>query len=119
MALHVTHVTSVAIEKLRPTQLSVGYREVAEKRAAWQAMKSRDRRSYLDGHIVPVVAGPKGRFYVVDHHHLARALEEAGHAHILAGTLANLSTLALDEFWTVMEHRQWVFPIDANGSPPL
>jgi len=33
MTLHVHHVVRVAIADLRPTQLTVGYREVAAKRA--------------------------------------------------------------------------------------
>jgi|GEM_PF-6191055 len=37
MTLHIHHVDRIEIAELRPTQLTVGYREVAAKRAAWDA----------------------------------------------------------------------------------
>ncbi|MEI9890255.1 MAG: ParB-like protein [Caulobacteraceae bacterium] len=33
---------------------------------------------FLGHHLIPVLLGPKGRPYVIDHHHLARALAEEG-----------------------------------------
>ncbi len=115
----ITHVERIDIAALRPTQLTVGYREVAAKRAEWRALfkpgaKVR-RKHFIDGHVVPTVLGPKRRIYVVDHHHLARALFDEGRETVLAGHLADLSALAKEEFWSVMAHRQWVYPFDADG----
>ncbi len=115
MTLHMHHVDRVAIADLRPTQLTVGYREVAAKRAEWAALDKHDRQHFLDGHVVPTVLGPKRRNYVVDHHHLARALADDGHVTILIGQLADLSALEKPEFWTIVEHRRWVYPYDADG----
>lgn len=115
MTLHVHHVVRVAIADLRPTQLTVGYREVAAKRAEWDALSKRARKRFLDGHVVPVVLGSGQRRYVVDHHHLARALADDGQDTILVGQLADFSVLAKPEFWLVMQHRRWAYPYDRNG----
>ncbi len=115
MTLHMRHVVRVEIAALRPTQMTVGYREVAAKRAEWAAMSKGDRKRFLDGHVVPTVLGPKQRSYVVDHHHLARALADEGRDTILVGQLADLSALEKPEFWTIMDHRRWVYPYDAGG----
>jgi hypothetical protein len=115
MTLHMHHVDRIAIADLRPTQLTVGYREVAAKRAAWDAMNKAARKVFLEGHVVPVVLGPSRRRYVVDHHHLARALADDGQNTVLVGQLADFSVLSKPEFWLVMQHRRWVYPFDADG----
>ena len=115
MTLHIHHVDRIEIAELRPTQLTVGYREVAAKRAAWDAMSKLERKQFLGGHVVPVVLGPNRRRYVVDHHHLARALADDGQDMILVGQLADFSVLSKPEFWLVMQHRRWVYPFDAHG----
>ena len=48
------------IEHLRPTQMTVGYREVAEKRREWRERSGEDAGEYLGKHMVPVVLGPCG-----------------------------------------------------------
>src|SRR3569833_2496751 len=69
----------VPILSLRPTQMTVGMREVKEKRKRWREHKSAKKQAELLGrHMIPVVLGPDGRNYVVDHHHLARALHDEG-----------------------------------------
>ena len=70
--------TSVAISDLRPTQITVGMHEVAAKRKRWREIAGKDTGKFLGKHMIPVVLGPKSRHYVVDHHHLARALHEEG-----------------------------------------
>ncbi|MCW1777479.1 ParB/Srx family N-terminal domain-containing protein [Pantoea ananatis] len=46
-----------------------------EGRKRWRAHAS---TSGLGKHMIPVVLGPDGKYYVVDHHHLARALHDEG-----------------------------------------
>ena len=72
----------VAIDALRPTQITVGLREVAAKRKAWQAKDEDKGAEFLGRHMIPVILGPKGRPYVIDHHHLARALHDDGQTEI-------------------------------------
>jgi hypothetical protein len=105
----------VSIDELRPTQVTVGFREVAEKRRSWRE-KSGDREAaYLGRHMIPVVSGPKKRPYVLDHHHLCRALREEGQTQVLVNVVADLSHLGKDEFWVFMDNRGWCHPYDADG----
>ncbi len=65
--------------------------------------------------MIPVVLGPKGRRYAVDHHHLARALMDEGVEAVLVDVLADLSGLNKDAFWVFLDHRGWCYPYDAAG----
>lgn len=105
----------VEITKLRPTQITVGYREVMDKREEWRNRDAQDGSQYLGRHMVPVVIGQKGRAYLVDNHHLVRALHEEGVVHILTSIVCDLSSLDKNEFWSVMDHRHWMYPFDARG----
>jgi hypothetical protein len=107
--------TSVAIVDLRPTQITVGMREVAEKRKRWRETGTRKSRKFLGKHMIPVILGPKGRHYVIDHHHLALALHEERISSLAVTVVANLSRLENDEFWTVMDNHGWMHPFDAKG----
>ena len=64
----------VPIMSLRPTQMTVGMREVKEKRKRWREHDDKKRAKLLGRHQIPVVVGPDKMNYVIDHHHLARAL---------------------------------------------
>jgi len=105
----------VRIKSLKPTQMTVGMREVAEKRREWRERGGEKGAEYLGKHMIPVVLGPKGRHYVIDHHHMARALEEEGVKDVLVTVVADLSTLAREEFWIFLDNRAWCHPYDAQG----
>ena len=70
--------TTVDIADLRPTQITVGLREVAVKRKRWREIGGKKGAKFLGKHMIPVILGPKKRHYVIDHHHLALALHERG-----------------------------------------
>lgn len=106
---------SVAIDDLRPTQITVGMREVAERRRRWRAHKSTRSGTFLGQHMIPVILGPKDRKYVIDHHHLARALHDEGVKNVLVTVVANLRKLDLDAFWVVLDNRNWMHPFDDKG----
>ena len=106
----------VPILSLRPTQMTVGMREVKEKRKRWREHKSDKKRAELLGkHMIPVVLGPDECHYVVDHHHLARALHDEGVKDILVTVIADLTMVDRDAFWGVMDHKRWAYPYDAKG----
>jgi len=106
----------VPILSLRPTQMTVGMQEVKEKRKRWREHKSDKKRAELLGkHMIPVVLGPDERHYVVDHHHLARALHDEGVKDILVTVIADLNMVDRDAFWGVMDHKRWAYPYDARG----
>lgn len=109
------HLLRIELRKLRPTQITVGYAEVEQKRRLWSALAKVDREDFLDNHWFPAVRGPADSFYIVDHHHLGLALLEEGVSSGYAVLLKDLSALHKDEFWVVMDHNQWVHPYDAQG----
>jgi|HubBroStandDraft_6_1064221.scaffolds.fasta_scaffold572586_2 hypothetical protein len=105
----------VRIKSLRPTQMTLGLREVEEKRRMWRERGGDKGSEFLGRHVIPVVTGPKGRQYLIDHHHLARALEDEGVRDVLVNVLADLSSLAREEFWIFLDNRSWCHPYDAQG----
>jgi len=106
---------TVAISDLRPTQITVGMREVMAKRKRWRETGTKKGDEFLGRHMIPVILGPKKRSYVIDHHHLVRALHDEGVRDVAVTVIANLSKLELDAFWTVMDSRSWTHPFDAKG----
>jgi len=109
------HLVSAQLRDLRPTQVTVGYVEVEEKRREWTELNKKQRRELLESHVFPCVLGPKGRYYIVDHHHLGLALLQEGTQRTQLTVLENFEYLAPDIFWRVMEFRRWTHPYDASG----
>jgi hypothetical protein len=106
----------VPIAKLHPTQITVGMREVEEKRRRWRsAGKKKKKAEFLGKHMIPVVLGPGKRHYVIDHHHLARALHDEGVKDVLVIVVENLSGLDRDAFWFFLDNRSLMHPYDAEG----
>lgn len=105
----------VSILSLRPTQMTVGMREVKEKRKRWREHKSKKRAELLGKHMIPVVVGPDQNNYVIDHHHLARALHEEGEKDVLVSVVADLTMVDRKAFWVVLDNHRWVYPYDAKG----
>jgi hypothetical protein len=105
----------VSIESLRPTQITVGMREVQEKRERLRRHPTKKIGKFLGSHMIPVILGPKQHFYVIDHHHLALALHEEGIRNVLVTVVSDLSSLDVETFWTVLDHHAWVHPYDVEG----
>jgi hypothetical protein len=105
----------ISIDDLRPTQMTVGLREVQQKRVRWREIAEQKGSEFLGKHMIPVVLGPKKRRYIIDHHHLARALHEEGVKEILVNVVADLSPLAKDAFWVFLDNRGWCHPYDDRG----
>jgi hypothetical protein len=108
-------VKTVEIDALRPTQITVGLREVAEKRREWADRSDKGAGKFLGSHMIPTVLGPNERHYVLDHHHLALALHQAGQTKVLVTVMVDLSALAKASFWTYLDNRAWCHPYDAEG----
>jgi hypothetical protein len=105
----------VSIKSLHPTQCTVGYREVAEKRREWRERSNHKGSEYLGKHMIPVVWGPKNRAYILDHHHLCMALLQEEVEEILVEAILDLRALKVREFWTFMDNRAWCHPYDETG----
>jgi hypothetical protein len=105
----------ITIDALHPTQITVGMREVEAKRKAWRGKKDQRAGEFLGQHMIPVILGPKERYYIIDHHHLARALHEEGVENVLVTIVADLKRLERDAFWFVLENRNWMHAFDGKG----
>lgn len=105
----------VSILSLRPTQMTVGMREVKEKRKRWRERDKKKQSDLLGTHMIPVVYGPDGRYYVIDHHHLGRALHDEGIKEVLVTVVGDLRMVDREAFWGVMDNKRWVYPYDAKG----
>ncbi len=109
----VLHTTPIA--DLRPTQITVGMREVHAKQKSWQQQDPKKKAEFLGRHMIPVIRGPKDRLYVLDHHHLSLALHNEAVGEVLVSAVVDLRTLSKDEFWVYLDNRAWVHPYDAAG----
>ena len=105
----------VPIMDLRPTQITVGMREVEEKRKAFREKGSKSG-TFLGNHMIPVVLGPKKQAYILDRHHLALSLHLEGVEHVLTSVAADLSYLDKETFWFVLAHKNWMHIYDATGT---
>ena len=105
----------VPILDLRPTQITVGMREVAAKRAHWRSIQGHEGGAFLGRHMIPVVLGPGRRHYIIDHHHLALALHCEGVESVLVTVVANLAHLARESFWFFLDNSGMSHPYDADG----
>ena len=105
----------VSIVDLTPTQFTVGMRKVDFKRTRWREKHSFNAKSYLTSHSIPVILGPCAGQYIIDRHHLVRALYAEGVTELLASVVEDLSALSVDEFWYSLESRDRVHPFDDEG----
>jgi len=105
----------VPLTEMHPTQITVGMQEVADKRRRWRARHGDKAAEYLGKHMIPVVVGPHDRLYIIDHHHLARALFDEGVDKVLTTIVFDLARLEQDAFWVVLDNRGWMHPFDDRG----
>jgi hypothetical protein len=101
--------------ELRPTQMTLGMREVVMKQASWKERDSKDLEKFLGSHMVPVIVGPGQQKYLIDHHHLARALHEIGVKSVFVTVVTDLHKLEVATFWNMMDYHGWTHPFDAKG----
>ncbi len=109
----VSHLVDIA--DLKPTQMTIGMKEVQTRAAKMKALAQQDGDKFVRKHVIPVVKGPKENFYVIDHHHLCRAMLSAGATQVSVTVVLNLARLDKDAFWVFMDNRGLVHPFDENG----
>jgi hypothetical protein len=106
-------------QNLRPTQTSVGMIEVAKKKKKLEKFSTEERRQFLKARTVPVIVGPGNQLFVIDRHHLSRALLESGHRHLYVEVKTDWSQMSEAEFWKNMEDNGYAYLYDPNGKPIL
>ncbi len=105
----------VPIDNLRPTQITVGRREVEQKRERWKTQGVERKMAFVVKHMVPVIVGPKGNYYILDHHHLSLALHEEGVKKVFVTVRADYSKLDKESFWFVLDNLNLMHPFDGEG----
>jgi hypothetical protein len=105
----------VRIADLHPTQITLGLREVANKRLRWRARLRRVNSIGAPRLIAPVVRGEGGRLYLVDRHHLLRAAQLEGVEEVLVRPIADFSKMSTNGFWDALDARGWCHPYNAAG----
>mgnify|MGYP002378563539 CR=1 FL=1 len=103
---------AVAIVDLLPTQVTIGMREVDIKRQLWREKTRKQSMNWLKAVHIPAVLGPESRYYIIDRHHLTRALYEEGIDEVTVNILANWTGLKHNAFWSALECRGWTHPFD-------
>ncbi len=103
------------LSQLRPTQITVGFAEVAEKRKDWAKLKRAARKAKMREELFPVVKGPHSGLYILDHHHAALALLQEGADSVQVGLVKDLSGLSDVAFWIFLDHFSWMHAYDARG----
>jgi len=114
------------VKDLSPTQFAVGKAEVAVRSGRMRKKLKKDPgklHDYLRVRPIPIVVRGK-KFYLVDHHHLVRALYDTEHGSrgknicVYVRVLANASTLEETYFWKSMHEQNYVYLFDHFGGGP-
>ena len=103
------------LEDLRPTQITVGFKEVSQKRKEYADLRPKERQAQMCEQLFPVVKGLKNKYFILDHHHAALAMLKEGAKKIQAGLVEDLSQLRENDFWTYLDHFSWMHVYDKNG----
>jgi hypothetical protein len=103
------------IAALRPTQITIGMREVGAKLMKLDT-SARPDRSALQRHLLPVILGPGQQLFLRDRHHLALALHRIGLESVGVALIADMSHMDIHAFWILLDRRNWVYPYDRMGT---
>ncbi len=107
---------NASVADLRPTQITVAMDRVARMRAQIRAAVARRQlQDFLTWRSFPAVLGPGGMIFVVDDHHIARALADESVPSCIVIVQEDLSRVLPDRFWIAMERKGFVHPVDASG----
>ncbi|SAK99579.1 chromosome partitioning protein ParB [Caballeronia calidae] len=106
---------TLRIDRLHPTQMTHGERQIQQKVVAYRALSAHDLEMAIAEKPIVVVLGPGGEPYVIDHHHVTCALARIDVKEVPYVLLRDLSALSRAGFWLTLENNAWVYPYDADG----
>ena len=104
----------IDIRGIRPTQITVGRREVEEKRFRYRVAVAGGHRLPPRGPI-PVVLGAKAAMFALDRHHWLCALLAENVYEVAVHIEDDLSCLDEGSFWRTLDRRGWCHPYGTNG----
>jgi hypothetical protein len=105
----------VPLEDLRPTQITVGFKEVEAKRKSWAKLDQADRKEAINEEFFPAVRGPGKKYFILDRHHAALALSHEKAECVQVGLVRDLSVLSTAAFWVFLDHYSWMHCYDSKG----
>jgi hypothetical protein len=105
---------------LRPTQFAVGMLEVEEKIEIVRRYGKKEMRDFVDDNPVPVVIGPDGQLYIVDHHHFLSVCYHVGVKKVRIHIAKDLSKrkVSYSQFWKWMFKTRNAYPYCQFGEGP-
>jgi hypothetical protein len=105
---------------LKPTQFAVGMLEVEEKIEIVRGYHKKQIRDYIDENPVPVVIGPEGNLYIVDHHHFLAVCYHVGIQKVRVRVVKDLSkkSMSYAQFWKWMFKSRNAYPFCQFGEGP-
>lgn len=110
-----TNIKKANLSDLKPTQITVGEKEVKEKKKELQHMNKKELDAFLQLNPIPVVLGPEQKSYILDHHHLGKSLVELGHKECYTIVWHDFSTLDFEHFLQVMQLLELIHLYDENN----
>jgi hypothetical protein len=106
--------------ELKPTQFAVGMMEVDEKIKLVSKFNKRQRRNFLEKTPVPVVRGPDGSLYIVDHHHFLCVCYHVGIKKVKVNLVHDHHgrSMSHTQFWRWMKKTRNTYPYCQFGEGP-
>jgi hypothetical protein len=106
----------IGIDRLHPTQAVVGMIEVDHREKKMKKWTPEKLDNYLRTKPVPLCIGPGGNVYIMDHHHLVRALVDTGlSTSVYAVVKGSYLKFSETDFWRSMTSFDWLYTLDENG----
>ena len=103
-----------SIETIRPTQITVGFREVEAKQRRYRAAFAAGGPAFPRVP-VPVILGPGSMLFALDRHHWLCALRAEGVYEVAIRVVDDLSGLDPPSFWRRLDDRGWCHPFGVDG----
>ncbi|MGL5495657.1 MAG: ParB-like protein, partial [Aeromonas sobria] len=105
----------IGIDALHPTQGGVGQIQVDETQATLAGMSAKQLDKLMKKKEIPVVIAPDGGYWLVDRHHLTKALWQQGVTEARVKVIGRLQDK--DNFWSQMQNNHWAWLKDEKGLP--
>ncbi|HHQ4669829.1 TPA: ParB-like protein [Aeromonas veronii] len=105
----------IGIDALHPTQGGVGQIQVDETQATLAGMSAKQLDKLMKKKEIPVVIAPDGSYWLVDRHHLTKALWQQGVKDARVKVIGRLQDKA--NFWSQMQNNHWAWLKDERGQP--
>lgn len=105
----------IGIDALHPTQGGVGQIQVDETQATLAGMSAKQLDKLMKKKEIPVVIAPDGGYWLVDRHHLTKALWQQGVTEARVKVIGRLQDK--DNFWSQMQNNHWAWLKDEKGQP--